>query len=175
MSTDRSVLPASNEDYGTQEYWEERYKKENGEVSFDWFLTPERCLPIMHVSMYDQGWKNIVNIDYSSALIAQMKDKHSASRPEMEWHEMDIRKLTFEDDSFDVALDKGTMDALMTGKGDVWDPSEEVVNNVTREVSESLRIQPRAVKLDLPSRLECFGLYLLLNLSTSPLGNLIFG
>ena len=35
-------------------------------------------------------------------------------------HEADIRSLPYEDDSFDVALDKGTMDALMTSKGDVW-------------------------------------------------------
>ena len=49
---------------------------------------------------------------------------------------MDIRNLEFEDDSFDVAIDKGilslvgrrsgsltcpgTMDAMMTTKGDVW-------------------------------------------------------
>lgn len=31
------------------------------------------------------------------------------------------------------------MDALLTGKGDVWNPSEEVVTNVTAEVSEALR------------------------------------
>lgn len=57
--------------------------------------------------MYDRGWRNIVNIDYSPALIAQMKAKHSVSRPNMEWHEMDIRKLAFQDGTFDVALDKG--------------------------------------------------------------------
>ena len=35
-------------------------------------------------------------------------------------HEMDVRNLTFQADSFDVAIDKGTMDAMMTAKGDVW-------------------------------------------------------
>lgn len=33
---------------------------------------------------------------------------------------MDVRKLSFDDDTFDVAIDKGTMDAMMTAKGDVW-------------------------------------------------------
>lgn len=33
---------------------------------------------------------------------------------------MDVRDLEFDDASFDVAIDKGTMDAMMTAKGDVW-------------------------------------------------------
>jgi len=33
---------------------------------------------------------------------------------------MDIRELKFDDNSFDVAIDKGTMNAMMTAKGDVW-------------------------------------------------------
>jgi ubiquinone/menaquinone biosynthesis C-methylase UbiE len=39
-----------------------------------------------------------------------MKEKHQESRPGMEWLEMDIRDLKFDDASFDVALDKGTME-----------------------------------------------------------------
>lgn len=35
-------------------------------------------------------------------------------------HEMDVRELKFESESFDVAIDKGTMDAMMTAKADVW-------------------------------------------------------
>jgi hypothetical protein len=35
----------------------------------------------------------------------------------MEWHEMDVRSLTFGNGTFDVAIDKGTMDAMMTYKG----------------------------------------------------------
>ena len=35
-------------------------------------------------------------------------------------HEMDVRDLKFDPASFDVAIDKGTMDAMMTEKGDVW-------------------------------------------------------
>jgi len=33
---------------------------------------------------------------------------------------MDVRDLKFDDASFDIAIDKGTMDAMMTAKGDVW-------------------------------------------------------
>lgn len=31
------------------------------------------------------------------------------------------------------------MDAMMTAKGDVWDPPQQVVEDCTREVQEALR------------------------------------
>lgn len=52
---------------------------------------------------------------------------------------MDIRSLSFPDSSFDVALDKGTMDAMMTAKGSVWDPPAQVVEDCTREIDEVVR------------------------------------
>jgi len=53
---------------------------------------------------------------------------------------MDVRNLSFQADSFDVAIDKGTMDAMMTAKGDVWDPPPQVVDDCTKEVDETLRV-----------------------------------
>ncbi len=72
---------------------------------------------------------------------------------------MDVRNLSFDDATFDVAIDKGcvvygslqqftkdiwagTMDAMMTAKGDVWNPPGEVVNNCNQEVDEVLRYLP---------------------------------
>lgn len=62
----------------------------------------------------------IRHVQYSTTLIAQMQQKHAESRPNMTWLDMDIRHLEFNDDEFDVVLDKGTMDAMLTSKGDVW-------------------------------------------------------
>jgi len=90
--------------------------------------------------MYDDGYRNIVNVDYSAVLIEQMRKRHGQVRPEMEWHEMDVRNLSFQAESFDVAIDKGTMDAMMTVKGDVWDPPQQVVDDCTKEVDETLRV-----------------------------------
>ncbi|KAJ3556746.1 hypothetical protein NM688_g1855 [Phlebia brevispora] len=89
--------------------------------------------------MYNDGYKNIVNVDYSAILIEKMRNKY-ADKSEMQWHEMDVRELKFDSASFDVAIDKGTMDAMMTAKGDVWDPPQEVVQNCTQEVDEVLRV-----------------------------------
>jgi len=90
--------------------------------------------------MWDDGYKNIVNVDYSSIVIQQMRRRHQSTRPEMEWHEADVRQLPFETELFDVAIDKGTMDAMMTAKGDVWDPPPQVVDDCSREVTEALRV-----------------------------------
>ncbi|THH18050.1 hypothetical protein EW146_g2868 [Bondarzewia mesenterica] len=155
------VLPQKNEEYGTKEYWDQRYTQESDGASFDWFKKYDEVAPFIREAipdknarilmlgcgnstlsedMYDDGYKNITNIDYSNVVIEQMKRKHQTTRPEMEWLEMDIRDLKFEDASFDVAIDKGTMDAMMTAKGDVWDPPQQVIDDCTKEVDEVLRV-----------------------------------
>jgi len=90
--------------------------------------------------MYDDGYKSITNVDYSSVVIDQMQRRHSTLRPEMEWVVADVRELPFDAGTFDVAFDKGTMDAMMTAKGDVWDPPERVERNCNREVDDALRV-----------------------------------
>ena len=40
---------------------------------------------------------------------------------------MDMMNLTFDNESFDVVLDKATMDVIMTDNKDPWNPSEEVI------------------------------------------------
>jgi hypothetical protein len=59
-------------------------------------------------------------VQYSGTLIEQMQARHAEKRPDMQWLEMDIRDLKFNEGDFDVVLDKGTMDAMLTSKGDVW-------------------------------------------------------
>ncbi|KAF8817463.1 S-adenosyl-L-methionine-dependent methyltransferase [Phlegmacium glaucopus] len=156
-----SGLPSKNQDYGTKEYWNQRYLEEGHNESFDWFKSYADLAELLHLlvpskssrilmlgcgnstlseDMWDDGYRNIVNVDYSAVLIEQMRKRHGQVRPEMEWHEMDVRDLSFEADSFDVAIDKGTMDAMMTAKGDVWDPPQQVVDDCTKEVDETLRV-----------------------------------
>lgn len=154
------TLPAKNEEYATREYWDRRYVQEAEDATFDWFkryedvahlfhpVLPDKTARILMLgcgnstlseAMYDDGYKNIVNVDYSPIVIERMRARNH-DRPEMPWLVMDIRNLEFEDDSFDVAIDKGTMDALMTTKGDVWDPPQQVIDDCTREVDEVLRV-----------------------------------
>ncbi|KAF9480549.1 S-adenosyl-L-methionine-dependent methyltransferase [Pholiota conissans] len=155
------VLPSKNEEYGTKQYWNQRYSEESNGESFDWFKTYADLAELLHElipnksskilmlgcgnsklseDMWEDGYQDIVNTDYSGVLVEQMKEKHSETRPELKWHEMDVRDLKFEAETFDVAIDKGTMDAMMTAKGDVWDPPQQVIDDCTKEVEETLRV-----------------------------------
>ncbi|KAJ2330860.1 hypothetical protein GGI00_003513, partial [Coemansia sp. RSA 2681] len=154
-STDLSVLPEDNTAYGTKEYWQQRYRQEEA-VTFDWFKTYKDLEPLLskHIDskdvrilmlgcgnstlssdMYDDGYQNIVNVDYSDVVIEQMRQR-SQQQVRMTWEVMDVRALKLDDGSVDVAIDKGTLDALMCDKGDVWEPSAELCENVAGEVNE---------------------------------------
>ncbi len=58
--------------------------------------------------------------------------------PDLDWRVDDIRHLQLENLSFDVAIDKSTMDSMFYGSP--WDPPEKVRDNVEKYVSEVARI-----------------------------------
>ena len=136
-------VDAKNEEYKEKWYWDERFQEEE---QFEWLLSFEKVerylLPYLKQSdriliigcgnssmsddLYDRGYHNIVNIDFSPSVIKKMGTASmAAGRDKMKWLEMDMLDMTFEDSYFDVIIDKATMDALMVDEGDVWDPKDE--------------------------------------------------
>lgn len=119
--------------YSKKSFWNERFEKSDS--NFDWyadweqlekyfkvFLTQDSTILMvgcgnskMSSQMYKSNFKNITNIDISDVVIGKMQKQF----PEMKWIEMDATKMGFEDNSFDCAIDKGTLDAIMCGN----DPS----------------------------------------------------
>jgi SAM-dependent methyltransferase len=73
--------------------------------------------------MYHDGYKNIVNIDYSPVVIEKMKQRHQ-NLVEMQYLVMDITKMTFDKNSFDVVIEKATLDALLVDEKHLWNPSD---------------------------------------------------
>ncbi|KAG2138911.1 S-adenosyl-L-methionine-dependent methyltransferase [Suillus cothurnatus] len=158
-------LPHKNEEYGTEVYWDKRYEQEAEDASFDWFKTyadvandirkliPDKAARILMLGcgnskfsedMWEDGYKNIVNVDYSPVVIEKMRNRHKDMRPEMTWEVKDVRTLDgLDTSSFDIAIDKGTMDAMMTSSTDVWDPPEQVIKDCTAEVSQVIRVLKR--------------------------------
>jgi len=127
--------------FSKADYWEERYKKTTKE--FDWFGTwnsdtavrikpevepflPSQVNSLLNIGcgnsrlgeeLYRDGYKQIMNIDISQSAVDKMSQKF-AGNPELSFMQMDITNMTFADASFDVVMDKGTLDALYTGLPD---------------------------------------------------------
>lgn len=83
---------------------------------------PARFYPnALTSSMYDRGWRNITNIDFSEACIAQGKPL-STDRPGMRWLVADACNLSssLPDNSFHAAVDKGTLDAIACSEAFDW-------------------------------------------------------
>ena len=120
--------------YGDKSYWEERYKNEQS--TFDWLENYEVLKSIIYnlsldkenskiinlgcgnsefsEKMYDDGFHNISNIDISENVIKIMQDRNK-QREKMTYEVMDVRNLKFENNFFDLAVDKSTMDAILCG------------------------------------------------------------
>ncbi|KAK9472767.1 S-adenosyl-L-methionine-dependent methyltransferase [Dipodascopsis tothii] len=134
----------------TKEYWDERYQKDEDDAKFDWFKTFADLEPffrkhidwaragelrvimlgcgnsILSEELYDEGLKNITNVDFAETCIEQMKRKY-ADRPAMTWHVADVRDMAaIGSGEFDVAIDKGTLDALLSYTGSVWDIPDDI-------------------------------------------------
>ncbi|XP_021641462.2 uncharacterized protein LOC110636194 isoform X2 [Hevea brasiliensis] len=63
--------------------------------------------------LYDAGFKDITNIDFSKVVISDMLRRNVRGRPGMRWRVMDMTSMQFADETFDAILDKGGLDALM--------------------------------------------------------------
>ncbi|VAH42986.1 unnamed protein product [Triticum turgidum subsp. durum] len=120
--------------YGEAGYWDARYVEEGG-APYDWYqryaaLRPfvRRFVPpasrllmigcgsaLMSEDMAADGYMEIINIDISSVLIEMMRKKYF-DLPQLQYMQMDVRDMSkFSDESFDCAIDKGTLDSLMCG------------------------------------------------------------
>ena len=140
--------------YGDKNYWEERYRNEQS--TFDWLENYEVLQPIISKlslnketskiinlgcgnsefseKMYDDGFHNISNIDISENVIKKMKDRNK-QRQEMTFEVMDVRNLKFENNFFDLAVDKSTMDAILCGENSFLNAAK-----MLKEVQRILKI-----------------------------------
>ena len=141
--------------YGDPKYWDKRYAKNAGTM-FDWLedyeslkpllkqFLPDKALRIIILGcgnaplsedMYDDGYHNILNVDISSVVIKQMIERNSALRPKMTYEVMDVTDMSsLGSNTFDVAIDKSTIDALLCG-----DNAHLMVAKMTKEIQRILK------------------------------------
>uniref|UniRef100_A0A3Q4HI46 Endothelin converting enzyme 2a n=1 Tax=Neolamprologus brichardi TaxID=32507 RepID=A0A3Q4HI46_NEOBR len=145
-------LPENNSRYKDVAYWDERYTMEQ---CYDWlggfskfqhilekFVKKEDSILIlgcgnssMSSDMYSAGYHTIANIDYSSVCIRTMSARYSHC-PGMTWHQMDVRQLSFPDSSFDVILEKATLDAIMVNEKTPWEVSSQTACSIHQALTE---------------------------------------
>mmetsp|Transcript_29956 Transcript_29956/g.45811 ORF Transcript_29956/g.45811 Transcript_29956/m.45811 type:complete len:125 (+) Transcript_29956:262-636(+) len=65
--------------------------------------------------MYDCGFTQIWNMDISSVCIEQMRTRNKDRRSSLKWDVMDCRDLKYPSETFDLVIDKSTIDALLCG------------------------------------------------------------
>ncbi|MEE8410253.1 MAG: class I SAM-dependent methyltransferase [Myxococcota bacterium] len=125
--------------YQDYSYWRQRYADGDPEERFEWYQgyrsglkklirdrvpRDARILMIgcgnspLSEEMMTDGYTDIVNIDFVAQVIRRMA-KCCADVDGLTWEVMDARDLTFPDASFDVVIDKGTIDAMDAGPTNV--------------------------------------------------------
>jgi EEF1A lysine methyltransferase 4 len=119
--------------YGDKDYWEERYAGvlEPEEWLQSWKVLRPLIAPLLPPTgkililgcgtsplgedLWDDGWHDVLGVDYSPLAVARMQAR-AAGRPGLAYREMDVCALDLADGSFDAAIDKGTLDAVLCGK-----------------------------------------------------------
>tara|TARA_A100001015_G_C14868345_1_gene663293 strand:+ start:221 stop:979 length:759 start_codon:yes stop_codon:yes gene_type:complete len=138
-------------EYGEAKYWDDRYSqyspfdwlleykhfKEAGMTSFfrknDMFVMLGCGSARFSSEMYDDGYENIYNIDLSQVVINDEQAKN-AHRVNMHYDVMDVQNLDFDDEQFDVSIDKSTMDCLFCCSG-----STHIISNMMTEAWRTLK------------------------------------
>uniref|UniRef100_A0AC35U931 Methyltransf_11 domain-containing protein n=1 Tax=Rhabditophanes sp. KR3021 TaxID=114890 RepID=A0AC35U931_9BILA len=143
-----------NHKYSSIAYWDKRFESEKEYewvADFDQFssLLINSLKPtdrILHVGcgnsklsqhLYELGFKNITNLDFSPVLI--QKGKECDKR--FSWVCDDMRTLSnIPTSSFDVVLEKAAIESLTTRDKSYWSPSEQTLSDLEGIFSSVLRV-----------------------------------
>ena len=139
--------------YGDQKYWEDRYEEQNG-TTFDWLEDYESVKPIIDNlgikkesrilnvgcgntefsdKMYDAGCTHNYHLDICKNVIDFMKSRNK-ERKGLHFDVMDVCEMAYKDETFDLIIDKSTIDALLCG-----DHSFMIVAKMLKEISRVLK------------------------------------
>lgn len=141
-----TVGPPSVLEYLDPNYWNDRFTSED---HYEWLkdyshfrhLIQQHIKPSSSVlelgcgnsqlsdELYKEGITKLTCIDLSSVAVEKKKKQLlSKGYKDIKVLEGDMLNLSFPDESFDVVIEKGTMDVLFADSGDPWNPKPETVN-----------------------------------------------
>ncbi|XP_045510777.1 eEF1A lysine and N-terminal methyltransferase homolog [Colias croceus] len=159
-----NLLPKSHKEFSEKDYWNKFFKK-RGNKAFEWYGEYMELCSQLHkyikqsdkilitgcgnsslsADLYDVGFNNITNIDVSEVAIRQMKNINS-NRTNMSFLHMDATSMSFNNEEFNVVLDKGTLDALMP---DSEESTIATIDKYFKEVKRVLKLGGRFVCISL--------------------------
>lgn len=159
-----NLLPRSHKEFSEKDYWNKFFRK-RGNKAFEWYgeylelcgqlnkyiKTKDSILitgcgnSSLSADLYDVGYVNITNVDVSEVVIKQMKNVNKA-RTNMKFMCMDATRMSFEDEAFNVVLDKGTLDALMP---DATEETNAIIDKYFSEIKRVLKLGGRFVCISL--------------------------
>ncbi|KAJ8441951.1 hypothetical protein Cgig2_020096 [Carnegiea gigantea] len=143
-----SFAPSTALTYLDPHYWDERFSEEE---HYEWFkdYTHFRHLILQHIprsssvlevgcgnsqlsdEMYKDGIKNITCTDLSPIAVDKVQKRLSSKGyKEIKAMVADMLDLPFGDETFDVIIEKGTMDVLFVDSGDPWNPNPVTISKV---------------------------------------------
>lgn len=139
-------------DYSSEKYWDERYQ--TGGIIHEWYYNFDTILPIIQSVISFQkdnrvlelgcGDHPLINsfktleeelqlyaIDFSPSIINILNEKKEG----ISYLTMDARKMDFENDFFDMIIEKGTLDAMLSTS-----KIESGISNAVKIISEAVRV-----------------------------------
>ena len=143
-----------NRDFLHQAYWDRRFEEED---AFEWcgayenfrhLLRPEirpgdRVLILgcgnsaLGACLREDGVEHVSNLDYSPVVIEKMRQRDAHKQ---EWIVGDMLALPLDDASFDVVVEKGSLDTLMVDAGDPWNVAEAAKTSIETALREASRV-----------------------------------
>ncbi|KAF2075464.1 hypothetical protein CYY_003245 [Polysphondylium violaceum] len=143
---------SEEETYGSCSYWNTRYQQES--TPFDWYqsfiglksyfeslikLQDDILMvgcgnSLLSEQMYEAGYKSIVSMDISPVVIEQQNLRYRDKYPDLQFLVENALDMSFQDNTFDIVLDKGTFDTIMCG-----DNSQENALIMCQEINRVLK------------------------------------
>lgn len=145
--------------YSSQEYWESRYQEVQG--FHEWYCSYDNLKPLLEQKislshsvleigcgdspllpgLAEAGHMGLLHgIDFSKSIILKLindQTKKSELCIAAEYLEMDARHLRYENDSWDIVLDKGTLDAMLCDKKTGLVNARELTGEACRVLKKS--------------------------------------
>ncbi|KAL7076464.1 hypothetical protein ACQ4LE_004374 [Meloidogyne hapla] len=127
------IIPKSEKEFTDLSYWKKFFKHNS---SFEWYgdysklgLIFEKYIKstdfILQIGcgnssladdLFDNGYRNILSIDTDQNVIDKQNKKNHENRPSLKFKNCSASNIDLQNSSVNVAIDKGTLDALLPSK-----------------------------------------------------------